>query len=218
MKKTIILAVLLLPTFTYAVWWNPSTWGQKATIYEAVSTPVVTPEPQIIETIVEVPVEKEVVKEVIKEVPKVVEKVVTVQDQTVLAKNKELTDRVAQLEKEIKALKSELSKYKNINSELESIADNKQEIKDLKLKLVELEQFKADLLKDDSDKKYLLDKVHSITDSTGKTIFQMNDFDNILKYTKDGVTRLSTLPDKTLLINKLNTYIRDTKNQLYILE
>lgn len=142
MKKIILLA-LLFPTFTYAVWWNPSTWNQKATTYEAV-TPVTTPEPQIIETIVEVPVEKEVIKEVIREVPKIVEKIVTVQDQSVLAKNEELTKRVAELEKEIRVLQSRWDSCKmdlgNAEEQLdEKISKKVNQINDLKSKIAEID-------------------------------------------------------------------------------
>jgi gas vesicle protein len=93
---TLLFAVLLFPTFAYAAWWNPKTWGDKPVTYVSESPA---------EQVNQEPIIKEVIVEKIVEVPvdRIVEKTTNVPPPSVLS-------RLAELEEENVYLKSKIDK------------------------------------------------------------------------------------------------------------
>lgn len=185
MKKILSLALLalIIPQITFAAWWNPLSWfSNEAQVVEIRPNqqsyenqqeevggdnspdlfknepPII--EPKIIEkeVIKEVPVEKIITK--IVPVDRIVEKVVTVPDQTIIAENILLKNKLKELESQPaleKSAREDNSLLRGKIKELEErsrqcFADNNE----LKIKIKELEAEKITLTETEQRKKDLV--------------------------------------------------------------
>ncbi len=219
---TLVLFILLIPRIAFGVWWNPTTWNKKIEMYNAPRSDIdITNNVPINKTLEKdtiVPVEKVVVKEV----PKIVEKIVkdegVVQQNIYLTKqNDELREEIINLKEKIAILEREVDRYKG---RLDEVTDKNKDVlrvREIRSKIVELEEFRVNLLKS-TDEKQLLKTLINTTNLEGELLFPSNKFKGLILVVKNGVTKITSLPDKTQIINILDTYLQDIKNELYILE
>lgn len=224
LMKRLIVAVLFLlfiPRITFGVWWNPTTWNTKTEIYSAPKSDIHivndVPQSQILEQDIAVPVERVVVKEV----PKIVEKIVkdesVVQQNTYLTKqNEELHEEITNLREKILLLEKEVDRYKSRLDEINDKSKDVLRIKEIRAKIVELEEFRAGLLKSTNESQ-LLQTLINTTNLEGELLFPSNKFKGLILVVKNGVTKISSLPDKTQILNILDAYLKEIKNELYVL-
>lgn len=179
MKKLIIIAILMAPLTTYAVWWNPSTWGQKAQLID------ITPSPtsSVIEKIVEIPVEKIVEKPVEKIVTK------TITDPKLKSQIDELTKEVELLKTQVASSQSDyqscmvrLTKFQADADDATSLGSIQSKAKEQQIKQINVELAKLDVLSSrikayntEQDDPTLVEDVNNAKKTNGDNIFRKFD-------------------------------------------